>query len=61
MPTFMGLMSYLVIGQLNEYQFFYAFHWSATNTPLVSQCITVQRSISKTLCGRCIVAIAVSK
>ena len=33
MPTFIGLRKYLVIGQLNEYQFFSAFHWSTSDTP----------------------------
>ena len=41
--TFIGLRKHLVIGQLNEYQFFFsAFHWSASDTPPASQCITVQ-------------------
>ena len=42
----------------NEYQFFSAFHWSTTDTPPASQCIAVQCTISKTLCGPCIAAIA---
>ena len=54
----MGLRKHLVIGQLNEYQFFSVFHWSTSDTPPASQCITVQRPISKTLCGTCIAAIA---
>ena len=29
------------IGQLNEYQFFSAFHWSTSDTPPASQRITV--------------------
>ena len=41
-PTFIGLRKHLVIGQLNEYQFFSAFHWSNSDTPPASQCITVQ-------------------
>ena len=40
--TFIGLTKHLVIGQLNEYQFFSAFHWSTSDTPLASQCITRQ-------------------
>ena len=40
--NFIGLRNNLVIGQLNEYKFFCAFHWSTSNTPLASQCITVQ-------------------
>ena len=43
--TFIGLRNHLVIGQLNEYQFFSAFHWSTSGTPPASQCITVPRSI----------------
>ena len=39
---FIGLRNNLVIGQFNEYSFFSAFHWSTSNTPLASQCITVQ-------------------
>ena len=39
--TFIGLRKHLVIGQLNEYQFFFAFHWSTSDTPPASQCITV--------------------
>ena len=50
-PTFISLRNNLVIGQLNEYQFFSAFHWSTSGTPPASQCITVQWPISKTLCG----------
>ena len=41
----------LVISQLNKYQFFSAFHWSTSNTPVASQCVTVQWTKSKTLCG----------
>ena len=33
--------SNLVNGQLNEYQFFSAVHWSTSDTPPASQCITV--------------------
>ena len=32
-PTFTGLRKHLVIGQLNEYQFFSALHWSTSDTP----------------------------
>ena len=53
MPTFIGLRRHLVVGQLNKYQFFSAFHWSTSDTPLASQCITVQLPISKTPCGPC--------
>ena len=49
---------HLLIGQLNEYQFVSAFHWSASDTPAASQYITAQLPISKTLCGPCIAAIA---
>ena len=42
MLTFIGLRKHLAIGQLNEYHFFSAFHWSTSDTPLASQCITVQ-------------------
>ena len=59
--TLIGLRKHLVIGQLNEYQFFAAFHWSTSDTPPVSKCITVQWPISKTLWGPCIAAIAGSK
>ena len=41
-PTFISLGKHLVIGRLNEYQFFSAFHWSTRDTPAASQCITVQ-------------------
>ena len=44
------LRKHLVIGQLNENQFFSAFHWPASDTPAAPQCITVQLPISKTLC-----------
>ena len=40
--TFIGLRKHLVIGRLNEYQLFSAFHWSTSDTPPESQCITVQ-------------------
>ena len=40
--VFEPLKFYLVIGQLNEYQFFSAFHWSTSDTPPASQCITIQ-------------------
>ena len=40
--TLIGLRNHLDIGQLNEYQFFSAFHWSVSNTPPASQCITEQ-------------------
>ena len=33
---------HLVIGQLNEYQFFSAFQWSTSDTNSTSQCIIVQ-------------------
>ena len=52
-------MNHLAIGQLNEYQFFSAFYWSTGDTPPASQCITVQRPMSKKLCRPCIAAIAV--
>ena len=35
MLTFNGLRKHLVIGRLNEYQFFSAFQWSTSDTPLV--------------------------
>ena len=54
-PTLIGSGEHLVIDQLKEYYFFSAFHWSTRDTPLASQCITVQWPISKTLCGPCIV------
>ena len=35
--------NYWSVKQLNEYQFFFAFHWSPSDTPPPeSQCITVQ-------------------
>ena len=40
--NFIGLREHLGIGQLNEYQFFSAFHWSTSDTPPASQCVTVQ-------------------
>ena len=40
--TFVGLRKHLAIGQLNEYQFFSAFHWSTSYTPLATQCLTAQ-------------------
>ena len=54
--NFIGLRNHLVIGQLSEYQFFSSFHWSTSDTPPASQCITVQSPISETLCGPCIAA-----
>ena len=39
---FIGLRKHLVIGQLNEHQFFSAFQWSTSDTPPALQCITVQ-------------------
>ena len=33
----MALGKHLVIGHLNEYQLFSAFHWSISNTPQASQ------------------------
>ena len=59
-PAFISLRKHLhvVIGQLNEYQFFIAFLWSTSDTPPASQCITVQWPIWKTLCWPCIAAIA---
>ena len=56
--NFYRFEEHLVIGQLNEYQFFSAFHWSISDIPPASQLITVQSRISKTLCGPCIAAIA---
>ena len=56
--TFIGLRKHLVIGQLNEYQFFSTYHWFTNDTPPASHYITVQGPISKTLCGPCIAAIA---
>ena len=44
------------IGQLSEYQFFSSFHWSTSDTPPASLCITEQSPISETLCGPCIAA-----
>ena len=41
----------LVIGQLNEYEFFSAFHWSTSDTPLASQCINVQVQYPKHYAG----------
>ena len=41
-PTFIGFRKHLVIGQLNEYQFFSAFHWSTSDTHPASQYITIQ-------------------
>ena len=60
-PNFIGLRKHLLIGQLNEHQFFSAFHWSTSDTPPASQCITIQRRKSKTLCGPCIAAITGSE
>ena len=37
---------------------FSAFHWSASDQPAASQCISVQLPISKTPCGPCIAAVA---
>ena len=51
-------MKHLVKGQLHDDQFFSAFHWSTSDTPLPSQCITVQCPISKTLYGPCTAEIA---
>ena len=48
-PTFISLRKHLVIGQLNKYQFFCAFHRSTSNTPLASWCITVQWPIENTV------------
>ena len=53
-PSFIGLRKYLVIGQLKQISVFSAFHWSTSDTPSASQCITVQLPISKTQCGPCI-------
>ena len=39
--TFVGFRIHLVIGQLNEYQFFSVFHGSTSDTPPASQCITI--------------------
>ena len=50
--------TYVVIGQLNEYQFFSAFHWLTSGTHPASQCVTVQWPIPTTLSGPCITAIA---
>ena len=36
--------------------FFSSFHWSTSDTPPASQCITVESPISETLCGPCIAA-----
>ena len=58
-PTFISQRKHLVIGQLNDYQFFSAFHWSTRDTPPISQCIAVQWPKSETVCGPCIAAIAV--
>ena len=43
---------------VNEYQFFSAFHWSTSDTPPASQCITVQYPILKALCRPRIAAIS---
>ena len=58
-PTFIGFRKHLVIGQLKEYQFFSAFHWSISDTHPASRCITVQWPISKILYGPCIAAILI--
>ena len=39
--NFKGLRKHLVIGQLNEYQFFSAFHWSTSDPPPASQCTNI--------------------
>ena len=41
-PTFINFKKHLVIGHLNEYQFFSAFYWSSSDTPPGLECITVQ-------------------
>ena len=50
--AFIGFRRHLVIGQLNEYQFFSAFHWSASDTSPASQFITYSDQYRKHYAGR---------